>query len=194
MSILTRPRRSTSRPATIRPVPASFGAGILAAEPPADDWGVRFDAAQRRYRESLRKPAPVDDEQAELEALESWLVAEEERLEREYEQAMPMPAPTPKPARKSGRHVSPVDAAWHLGFGLGRACENAAPPARFTRDECIAFQAGYDQGLAELRDEERDRLEAWLIEKDRENAMDGLHDDAEYAEARLVRRPLYSEA
>lgn len=181
----------------------------------ADSWGARFDAAQRRYRESLRKPtkaeppAPVAcdecgddtcsgadqetstpaespaDWPAEADA-DRWTVGPDVHPDE-------APAPTPATPRRRASVPSPIDQAWNLGWKLGRDGREAGPSARMTDDEAAAFISGWDQGAALYRDEELAAAEAYCRMLDQSaDPLDDIH-DGELNEARMI-RPLYQEA
>jgi hypothetical protein len=182
-----------------------------AYDAPADDWGARFDAAQRRYRESLRKPAKVetpapvacdecgddectgDDQEASTAAewpaeadADRWTVGPDVYPDES-------PAPTPATPRRRASVPSPIDQAWDLGWKLGRDGREAGPSARMTDDEAAAFIAGWDQGAALYRDEELAAAEAYCRMLDQSaDPLDDIH-DGELNEARMI-RPLYQEA
>lgn len=78
-----------------------------------------------------------------------------------------------------------IDRAWKNGLDAGLAGLAAAPSRTYSDAERIAFAAGFDQGTAEYRDDERDAIEATLAALELENAPLDLH-EMELNEARMV--------
>jgi hypothetical protein len=177
----------------------------------ADSWGARFDAAQARYRATLRRPtkaetptpAPVacdecsdddcpgDDQTptlptewpAEADA-DRWTVGPDIHPEK---------APAPVSPRRRSSAPAPADYAWNLGYQLGREGRDAGPSDRMGDDEAAAFISGWDQGAALYRDEEIAAAEAYCRMLEQSNdPLDDIH-DGELCEARMG-RTLYQES
>lgn len=174
MSILTyrKPRvQRNTRPATIRPVPATFGAGLIDDEP------------------TTITPASVDVTKLTDAEFEDHLYGDLER--RNPKLAAEIRAAERKAKAKAKSNVTPstLDQAWALGYDLGRmGVEDPMPHAVYQPRERRAFTDGHSKGLDEYHRDEIAATEAFCAQRDRwyEGSDMPWGDEAEYNYGSLV--------
>lgn len=173
MSLCTTRRTKSTRPAVIRPAPATFGVGVLDDEPVTSTATADVDVCK------------LTDAEFEVH-LYGDLEAHNPKLANEVREAER--AATKRHEARSNVSPSTLDSAYDLGYRLGRDGIEANPSIVYNPRERRAFADGHSQGLDEYHRDEIAATEAFCAQRDRwyEGSDMPWGDEAEYNLGSLV--------